>query len=83
MDGEVVMEYTKPTIDGGAVQGHLPEMKVDGTPLTEGFIAIQAESHSTYFKTIELLNLCGCMDKKAMNYKEYFVKANNKLCKYE
>jgi hypothetical protein len=82
MEGEVVMEYTKPTIGGGMVVNYLPEIKKDGTPLKEGYISIQAESHSTYFKSIELLNLCGCMDKKATNYKSYFVKADNTLCVY-
>ena len=32
----------------------------EGTILTEGYIALQAESHPVDFKKIELLNLCGC-----------------------
>ena len=51
-------------------------------PVKEGYIAIQSESHPTQFKSIELLNLCGCMDKKAKNYKSYFIKADNMTCLY-
>jgi len=50
--------------------------------LREGYIALQAESHPTEFRKVELLNLVGCMDKKASNFKAYFVKADNSLCKY-
>ncbi|MFK7983103.1 MAG: DUF1080 domain-containing protein, partial [Saprospiraceae bacterium] len=45
-------------------------------------IALQAESHPIDFKHVEILNLKGCMDEKATNYKTYFVKADNSLCKY-
>ena len=55
---------------------------MSGKLLSEGYIAIQAESHAIDFKNIELLNLCGCMDKKAKNYKPYFIKEDNSLCKY-
>ncbi len=57
-------------------------MARDNTPLTEGYIALQAESHAIDFKNIEILNLDGCMDKKAKNFKSYYVHANNKDCKY-
>jgi hypothetical protein len=55
----------------------------DGKPLDKGYIALQAESSPTDFKNIELLNLCGCMDKKAKNYKSYFVKVDNSTCIYD
>jgi hypothetical protein len=29
-----------------------------------------------------LLDLCGCMDKKAKNYKSYFIKNNSMKCVY-
>ena len=54
----------------------------EGEVLIEGYIALQAESHPIDFKNIEILNLCGCMDPKAKNYKSYFVKADNRLCIY-
>jgi hypothetical protein len=34
--------------------------------LSEGYIALQAESHPTEFRKVELLNLVGCMDKKTL-----------------
>ena len=55
----------------------------DGEALEEGYIALQAESGPTDFKNIELLNLCGCMDDKAKNYKFYYVKADNSKCIYD
>jgi hypothetical protein len=53
-----------------------------GEILKEGYIALQAESHPIDFKSIELLNLCGCMDPNAKNFKSYFVKADNSSCQY-
>ncbi|MGC6432417.1 MAG: 3-keto-disaccharide hydrolase [Jejuia sp.] len=53
-----------------------------GAILTEGYIALQAESHPVDFKDIELLDLCGCMDTKAKNYKSYYKKHNPEACIY-
>ena len=55
----------------------------EGQYLSEGYIALQAESHPIDFKNIELLNLCGCTDLKAVNYKSYFVKSETKSCVYK
>jgi hypothetical protein len=82
MEGEVVLEFTNPTIGGGNVDGYLPEAFQEGAPLKEGYISIQAETAPIDFKRIELLNLCGCMDKNAKNYKSYYVKADNATCIY-
>ena len=82
LDGEVVFEFRNPTIGGGEISGYKKREYKVGEPIKEGFIAIQSESHPTDFKSIELLNLCGCMDKKAKNYKSYYVKADNASCKY-
>ena len=57
-------------------------LKKTGNPIEEGYIALQAESHPIDFKNIELLNLCGCMDTEAKNYKPYFVKEDNTKCMY-
>jgi hypothetical protein len=59
-----------------------PKEKPDGKLLNEGYIALQGESHPVEFRKVELLNLAGCMDPKAANYKTYFVKAENSSCKY-
>ena len=82
VEGEPVLEYTKPQIGGGNVSPVDPKIKVDGTPLTGGYISIQAETAPIDFRKIEVLNLEGCMDKKASNFKTYFVKSNPALCKF-
>lgn len=82
LDNKVVLEYGKPTIGGGMVDGYKESAYVEGTPVTEGYISIQAETAPIDFKSIELLDLCGCTDKKAKNYKSYFVKSDNSKCIY-
>lgn len=83
MDGEVVLEFKSPSIGGGNISGYQESAYKEGSPLTEGYISIQAETHPIDFKSIELLNLCGCMDKQAKNYKSYYVKPNNAACIYD
>lgn len=46
VNGKEVLRYQKPRLD-------------DGTPLTSGYIAIQAETHPTEFRKIEILLLEG------------------------
>jgi hypothetical protein len=81
VEGRKVLEYDKPQIGGGAVSNYDPKVKVDGTPLTEGYIAIQGESHPTQFRKIEVLDLSGCMNPKAKNYKPYYVHRDDAACK--
>jgi len=81
-EDKVVMEYRKPTMGGGNVSGYKESTYLEGTPVKEGFIAIQAETAPIDFKSIQVLNLVGCMDKKAKNYKSYYVKADNASCVY-
>lgn len=69
LNGEVVMEYTEPQLD-------------DGTLLERGYIALQSESHPTDFRAVRILNLKGCMDPDALNYKTYFVKNDPDRCTY-
>jgi hypothetical protein len=82
VNGDTVLEYTKPQIGDGVVHNFDPKIKQDGTPLTEGFIALQSESHPIEFRKVELLELKGCKDPKAKNYKSYYVKADNASCVY-
>ncbi len=82
VEGETVLKYEKPQIGGGAVNDFDESVKKDGTPLTEGYISLQSESHPIEFRKVELLNLAGCMDSKASNYKSYYVKADNSQCRY-
>jgi len=57
-------------------------VKQDGKPLTGGYISLQSESHPVEFRKVELLNLVGCMDRKAKNYKTYFEKDDPAACRY-
>ena len=52
VNGKKVLEYTKPQIGGGVVNGHDPALKQDGKPLTAGYIALQAEGQGVEFKDI-------------------------------
>jgi hypothetical protein len=82
VEGQTVLEYSKPQIGGGAASPTDPAVKVDGTPLTGGYISLQAETAPIDFRKVELLNLEGCTDAKAANYKAYYVKSNPAVCKY-
>ena len=82
VDGATVLAYEKPQIGGGVVNHFDEKVKKDGTLLAEGFISLQSESHPIEFRKVELLNLAGCMDRKALNYKSYYVKSENSRCRY-
>jgi hypothetical protein len=82
IDGQTVLEYARPQIGGGNASPTDPKVKVDGTPLTGGYIALQAETAPADFRKVELLNLEGCMDPKARNYKTYVVKSSPSACRY-
>ena len=80
-EGEVVLEYEMPQIGGGNVDGHDPAFKRDGELLGSGYISLQSESHPIEFRKVELLNLAGCMDPDASNYKSYYVKSEPDTCR--
>ena len=82
VNGEEVLSYIKPQIGGGVVNNYNDWAKKDGMLLEGGTISLQSESHPVEFRKVELLNLKGCMDPKAKNYKSYYVKADNDLCEY-
>lgn len=82
VNGKEVIRYTKPRVGGGVVNDYLDWAKKDGTPLTGGYISLQCESQPVAFRKVELLNLEGCMDPQAKNYKSYYVKDNRSLCEY-
>lgn len=97
VEGDTVLVYQKPQIGGGylskdlegkdwddfGVENKQEWIDKEGTTLKEGYIALQAESHPVDFKNIKLLNLCGCKDPKAINYKAYYIKEDNSTCIYE
>lgn len=82
IEGEQVMEYTHPQVGGVVVSGHDPAQKQDGKRLEEGFIALQAEGQEIDFRNVRLLNLKGCMDPEALNYKRYYVASDPATCRY-
>lgn len=80
VNGEPVIEYANTTYGGGVVSGHRPEMKPDGEPIGSGYIALQSESHPIQFRRVELLNLKGCKDPEAGNYRSYYVEPDPAAC---
>ncbi len=82
VNGKEVMAYQKPQIGGGNVNGQQTIFGKPGQMLTGGTISLQSESHPVEFRKVELLNLEGCMDPKASNYKSYYVKPKNEDCRY-
>lgn len=83
VNGEQVLEYQQPQMGGGSVSNIKEGVKMDGKLLEGGYISLQSESHPVEFRKVELLNLKGCMDPKAKNYKSYYVKPDNGTCVYE
>jgi len=81
INGQTVLEYSKPQIGGDGVSPVDPAIKIDGTPLTGGYIALQAETAPIDFRKVELVNLEGCTDPRASNYKPYIVKSNPSMCR--
>jgi len=82
VNGRTVLVYEKPQIGGGAVSNFDESVKRDGTLLEEGYIALQCESHPIEFRKVELLNLAGCTDPRAKNFRSYYVKSVNSTCRY-
>ena len=81
INGDTVLQYSKPQIGGGVVENYDPAIKQDGKLLKEGFIALQSEGQEVDFKNIKILNLEGCMDPKSKNYKSYYIKEKTGNCK--
>jgi hypothetical protein len=81
VNGDTVLEYSKPQIGGGVVNHFDPAVKQDGRLLTEGYIALQSESHPIDFRKVEILDLVGCMDPKASTYRSYYVRADPSRCR--
>ncbi len=57
INGDTVLQYSKPQIGGGVVANYDPAIKQDGKPLKEGFIALQSEGQPVDFRNIKILNL--------------------------
>ena len=85
IDNQVVFAYSKPRVgEMGVWKDRFLNVwgkENEGKALTEGYIALQAESHPIHFRKVELLNLKGCMNPKCKNYKSYYVKDADCACK--
>ncbi|HEY9489744.1 MAG TPA: DUF1080 domain-containing protein, partial [Chryseosolibacter sp.] len=58
IEGDTVLQYSKPTIGGGVVQGYDSTLWHPGRPLKSGFIALQSEGQPIDFRNIQLKILC-------------------------
>ena len=97
IESDTVLKYQSPQIGGGFTNPkmgikiglHVEWIKVKtnglpkrGNPLHKAIFLFRPKATPSILKNIRLLNLCGCKDPKAKNFKSYFIKANNSLCIY-
>lgn len=57
IEGDTVLEYSKPQMGGGTVNGHDSKIKIDGKLLRSGFIALQSEGQPIDFRNIYIKEL--------------------------
>lgn len=57
INGDTVLQYSKPTMGGGVVDGYDSSVWRPGAPLTSGFIALQSEGQPVRFRNILLREL--------------------------
>ncbi len=63
INGDTVLQYSKPQIGGPVVNGFDPKQKQDGKLLSKGYIALQSEGQPVDFRNIKILNLKNSMKK--------------------
>jgi hypothetical protein len=57
INGDTVLQYSKPSMGGGVVDGYDKTIFKPGTPLTSGYIALQSEGQPIDFKNVFLKKL--------------------------
>jgi hypothetical protein len=57
INGDTVLQYSKPSIGGGVANRYDPAQKIDGKALTSGHIALQSEGQPIDFRNIRILEL--------------------------
>lgn len=82
IEGKVVLEYSMPSMGGGVASRYDPAVWEPGKPLTSGFIALQSEGQPIEFRKIQLVNLKGCKDARARNYRSYLEVHDPATCIY-
>jgi hypothetical protein len=61
VEGDTVLQYTHPQIGDGNVSNFDPAQKQDGKALTEGYIALQSESHPVEYRKVDVYDLSSYM----------------------
>ncbi|SEN13765.1 protein of unknown function [Chitinophaga rupis] len=59
INGDTVLQYSKPQIGGPVVNRYDPKQKQDGKLLSKGYIALQSEGQPIDFRNVMILNLEG------------------------
>lgn len=54
INGDTVLQYSKPTMGGGVVSGYDSTIWHPGMPLTSGYIALQSEGQPVDFRNIQI-----------------------------
>lgn len=57
INGDTVLQYSKPQIGGGVANRYDPKIKIDGKLLSSGFIALQSEGQPVDFRNIQIMDL--------------------------
>ena len=57
INGDTVLQYSKPTMGGGVVERYDPTIWQPGKALTSGYIGLQSEGQPIDFRNIEIRNL--------------------------
>jgi hypothetical protein len=82
VEGDTVLNYQRPQLDPADSQFDKMLEHYGSQMISEGTISLQGESGPVQFRTVKLLNLKGCMDPKAKNYKSYYISEDNSKCVY-
>ena len=83
LDGVEVMRYRHPQLDVNDGDGARVAEARGAVQLDGGSISIQSESFPIQFRRVAILNLKGCMNSDAENYKSYYVKPDLESCQYD
>lgn len=57
INGDTVLQYSKPQIGGGVVNNYNPQIKLDGKALKSGFIALQSEGQPVDFRRVSIMEI--------------------------
>jgi len=57
IEGDTVLQYSKPQIGGEVANGYDPKIKIDGKLLSSGYIALQSEGQPVDFRNIKIKDL--------------------------